>query len=631
MTQLLAIEGEKEGSLFSIHDGVRVGRSSACDIQLSQKRVSRIHAQFESDDGPLRIRDLESRNGVFVNGKKVEHMELSPGDEIEIGDTTFLYDPGFEVQINRAGETLFILDDEMPEKSIHVRPAGQQDVDEQVTSDHDRLKSLYRITRTLSGHTRQEQMLDDLLDELVNGLRADRGAVLLRERAGEEPTIASSWVREEVGEKMSMSQTVMDEVLQNRHSIVCPDATSDPRFNSSASLEVEQVQSFLATPLIRGDDLLGMLYVDTLDVMRSFEEQDLNLLENVAEQAGIALDNIQRFEQTRDEVKRLRRQVSENVTIVGETPELEEVMETVEKVAPSSSTVLITGETGTGKELLARAIHHRSTRADGPFMAVDCSTISEKLIESELFGHVKGAFTGAEQDRPGKFEMADGGTLFLDEIANLDMNTQKKLLRFIEERSFTRVGGVEVIDVDVRIVAATNRRLEKRVEEGTFRDDLYYRLNVVPIELPPLNERKDDIPNLVEYFLEGYADRNATEKPDVSDDLLNALRQRDWKGNIRQLRNVVERMVVLNEGDQLTRADLPGEDPEDSAVGSDEGISVSGTGPLEASIRDLEAKRIRAALEETNGKKVDAAERLGISRPTLDRKIEDYEITIPEN
>ncbi len=628
MHQLLIIEGEDQGSLFTVRDGVRVGRTGTCEIQLAHKKVSRIHAQFEVEDGTVMIRDMESRNGVYVNGEQVTETSLSSGDEIKIGSTVFLFDPGCEVRVNRDGETLYIFDDEFEDHGIQLRPAGEGKDDENVTSDHDRLKTLYRITRALVGYDEQKEMLEALLRETVSGLRGDRGAVLLRDRPETPPSMAASWTRDEVGEQMSMSQTVIDEVLENRHSIRCPDASTDPRFESSVSLEVEQVQTFLATPLLRDDDLLGMIYVDSLDVMRDFEEQDLSLLENVAEQASIALADVQAYQQTREEVKRLRKRVSDQVTIVGDSPAINEVMETVEKVAPSSSTVLITGETGTGKELLARAIHHRSARTDGPFTAVDCSTISEKLIESELFGHVKGAFTGAEEDREGKFEAADGGTLFLDEIANLDLKTQKKLLRFIEERSFTRVGDVKLIEVDVRIIAATNRDLTELIDEGAFREDLYYRLNVVPIDLPPLRERREDIPALVDYFLERHAERNAVQKPEIEDDVVEALRERDWKGNIRELRNVVERMLVLNEGDQITFSDLP-QEGRPPAAASDEKVVVEGEGSLKQSIRDLEAKRIRSALAETEGKKVDAAEKLDISRPTLDKKIEEYDIELP--
>ncbi|MCO6401168.1 MAG: sigma-54-dependent Fis family transcriptional regulator, partial [Verrucomicrobia bacterium] len=243
--------------------------------------------------------------------------------------------------------------------------------------------------------------------------------------------------------------------------------------------------------------------------------------------------------------------------IVGQSPALQEVFDTIRQVAQSRATVLIQGESGTGKELVAQALHRLSPRSKGPFIAVHCAALSETLLESELFGHERGAFTGATERRRGRFELADGGTLFLDEIGEIDSSLQVKILRVLEERRFERVGGQETIDVDVRLVAATNRDLKKKVEEGTFREDLFYRLDVVAIRLPPLRERVGDLPLLVDHFISVFAEENGKKIVGITPEAMQALGGYEWPGNVRELRNMVERMVVLARGEKLTLRDVP--------------------------------------------------------------------------
>lgn len=318
--------------------------------------------------------------------------------------------------------------------------------------------------------------------------------------------------------------------------------------------------------------------------------------------------------------------------LIGVSPPMRELFALMRKVAPSPTTILLRGESGTGKELVGSAIHRLSGRASSPFVAVNCTAIPETLFESELFGHERGAFTGAVASRPGRFELANGGTLFLDEIGELPGPMQVKLLRVLQERVVMRIGGMKILPVDVRLVAATNADLEKMVEEGSFREDLFYRLNVVPIRLPPLRERPTDIPVLISHFSERFSERLGRSVRAITPDAIKAMVEYSWPGNIRQLENIVERMVLLAEGEELTLDDLPAEvvegerDPE-------AGVDTARDGPLPSGklkeivkerSQQLERDLISAALGEEDGNVTRAAKRLGISRKGLQMKMKEY-------
>ena len=310
--------------------------------------------------------------------------------------------------------------------------------------------------------------------------------------------------------------------------------------------------------------------------------------------------------------------------IIGTSPAMQEVFQTIRQVAPTRATVLIQGESGTGKELVARAIHQCSPRAQGPFVPVHCAALAPTLLESELFGHEKGAFTGAVERRRGRFELADGGTLFLDEVGEIDPALQVKILRVLEERKFERVGGNETVEVDVRLVAATNRDLKKRVEEGAFREDLFYRLYVINVTLPPLRERDGDIVLLAQHYLKALAAENGKVVKGITPEALEALTTYAWPGNVRELRNVIERMVVLCHGDRLGVRDLP---PALRASGGN-----TGGGPRSGTaLRDAERQLIEDALRRHKGHRTRAARELGISRRTLHRKLNEFGLRPPKD
>ena len=304
--------------------------------------------------------------------------------------------------------------------------------------------------------------------------------------------------------------------------------------------------------------------------------------------------------------------------IIGESPAMRQLFETVQQVAPSRATVLITGETGTGKELIAKAIHNLSPRKNGAFIPVHAAALPSTLLESELFGHEKGAFTGAVERRIGRFELADGGTLFLDEVSELEPSIQVKLLRVLEERAFERVGGAKTLQVDVRLVAATNKDLKKLVSEGKFRDDLFYRLSVVTIDLPPLRERRDDIPLLVKAFLDEFGRENSKQVRELTPEALNVLLAYDWPGNVRELRNAIEQMVVLARAERLTVRDMP------AVIRGSADLTKINVVRAGMTVEEAERQLIVQALTETNSNRTKAAQKIGISRRTLHRKLKEF-------
>jgi len=329
-----------------------------------------------------------------------------------------------------------------------------------------------------------------------------------------------------------------------------------------------------------------------------------------------ALENSSLKRQNRELLKQLKRKYSfEN--IIGKSPAMKKVFETIELVAPSKANVLIYGESGTGKEMIADAIHHNSPRRDKPYIKVHCAAIPETLLESELFGHEKGAFTGAVARKRGRFELANHGTIFLDEIGELSLQMQVKLLRVIQEREFVRVGGEESIKVDVRIISATNKDLREAVKNGTFREDLYYRLNVVSIFVPPLRERKDDIPLLVHKFIEEFSKENNKQIDGITNGALQALISYDWPGNVRELRNVIESIVVLTKNKIITEEDIP---PYILNKEEESYIKI----PVGTSLQEAEKRLIEFTLQNTGGNKTKASEILKIGRKTLHRKIDEY-------
>ncbi|RMG90358.1 MAG: sigma-54-dependent Fis family transcriptional regulator, partial [Candidatus Dadabacteria bacterium] len=355
-----------------------------------------------------------------------------------------------------------------------------------------------------------------------------------------------------------------------------------------------------------------------------FIEKPLNL-----DRLLLTIEHAVRARRLSEENRYWRERWGRSPDLIGESPAVRELKEQIRVVGPTRASVLITGENGTGKELVARAVHRASRRRDGPFVEVNCAAIPEDLIESELFGHEKGAFTGATARRRGKFDLADGGTLFLDEIGDMSLKTQAKILRVIQEMRFERVGGTKTHEVDVRIIAATNKDLEEEIREGRFREDLYYRLNVVPIHVPPLRERTEDIPLLFRHFVEEYCREENREPVEVDEAVFAVLQAYPWPGNVRELKNVAERMVILCRSDRLTVADVPpAVRGQGTGSGGAGGTVRPGLGLREAR-RQFERDYIARHLEEAGWNVPQAAEALGVDRSSLYKKMKELGIEVP--
>jgi Nif-specific regulatory protein len=417
-------------------------------------------------------------------------------------------------------------------------------------------------------------------------------------------------VEKELG---GVSRTVLDEVVAKREAKVFVDAPST--FPGAQSLIIGQVRSVAVAPLVSRGRLVGAIYVDSRTDRNVFNDSALSFLRPFANIAALAIENARLCSNLAAETGQLRSALGEwrqFPEIVGRGPAMQTVFEMMARVIPSDAAVLITGETGTGKELVARAIHYGGPRRQAAFVPVNCSGIPENLLESELFGHRKGAFTGAVTDKEGLFEAATGGTLLLDEVADLPPPLQPKLLRALATGEIRRVGDVAARHVDVRVISATNRNLGRLVQEGKFREDLYYRLNVIPIELPPLRQRREDIPLLVGHFLTASAARQGKPVAGITQPALERLVDYPWPGNIRQMENTIERAVVLCLGERLTEKDIMLPAPAEAGTGT------AGTAA------EIEKRAVLERLKAFNGNRTRTAASLGISRRTLLNKLAEW-------
>ncbi len=461
------------------------------------------------------------------------------------------------------------------------------------------------------------------MDSATNAVQAQASSLILLDTQSDTMFFkASTGARSAELKKIKMQahKGIAGWVLKHGESVLVKDALTDPRHDREFAEKINfMASSILAVPLKDGATTLGMIEVLNPAGKPAFDEDDRRFLEILAPHIANALRNAKAFTQLNQETEDLRRISAMRQSIIGSHPEITQAIELVRKIAPFDATVLICGESGTGKELFARAIHENSKRIDGPFVAVNCTAMPEVLLESELFGHEKGSFTGAIASRMGKFELARGGTLFLDEIGDMSPAAQAKILRAIEGKKFQRVGGSKEIEVDARIVCATNKDLKKEVLAKTFREDLYYRINECNIHLPALRTRKEDIPKLAETFLKEFAKQFQKKITGISREAQQLLVTYDWPGNVRQLRNMLKSAIIVAEGSQLLPSDLPNEiHLKDAKAFISHGAGVS--------LEQMEKNYILSVLKDTQWNKSHAAKILNVSRPTLNKKIKDFDL-----
>jgi len=489
------------------------------------------------------------------------------------------------------------------------------------------LSALIEASAAINSTLELEPTLQTIAERAAAVMDAEASSVLLLDRARRKLVFkAATGVSAEslLGMEFDASLGIAGKALNSPEPVLVTDVSKDRAFFGGIDDKINfRTRGLAAARLIRKDQVVGVVEVLNKRGAENFTPQDLELLQIFANLAACGVFNAETHERLRKENRNLIASQGGSPPIIGQSPALRQMLDLCTRVAASNATALLLGETGTGKEVASRFIHARSPRHDKPFVAINCAALPETLLESELFGHEKGAFTGAVGQKLGRFELAQGGTLFLDEIGEISMATQIKLLRVLQEREFVRVGGTRTVACDVRIVAATNRDLQQCVKAGTFREDLYYRLSVFPIQTPPLRQRREDIPLLVEHFVRNSATQLNVRVPRLSDAALAALTAYNWPGNIRELQNVVERAVLLCDGDTIEPSALPRE------IAGDPGATVAPPDKTESSLWGYEKALIVKALRENGWNQTRAARALGISRDNLRYRVKKFNIEKP--
>ncbi|HKI35123.1 MAG TPA: sigma 54-interacting transcriptional regulator [Gemmataceae bacterium] len=627
------------GDVFSLAaaDRYTLGRAATNRIVLKDELCSREHAEVFHGNGCWRVRDLNSLNGTRVNGERLTaEIELTPGDDVHLGKTHLLFvedmsqlpdvpteprlpeeDEGSVSIKKRLGQTRFLTP--VPaDKGAGDTLAGTPPSRHNLSRD---LALLYRLALDMGSATSYEDLVRVVLDGLLEAIPAEVGAVLTVKEGGALDLTAHRHRDPSMRGYTRVSEYLSREVLHSREAVLAENVARDRYLRNRESLSDLGITSVICAPVSFGDRVLGLIHLYCTDPHKALDGEDLEFAVAVAKQLGNVIHQMQRQESLAAEIGSLRDQLCVESELIGDSSAMATIESQIGRVAGTNATVLIRGESGVGKELVARAIHYSSHRKEGPFVCLNCAALTETLLESELFGHEKGSFTGATEKKVGKFEAADRGSIFLDEIGEMNVGTQAKLLRILEGHSFERVGGSVPIKVDVRMVAATNQPLEQAVHEGRFRRDLFFRLQVVEIRVPPLRERRRDIPQLADHFLKRFVRETGRKIKGFTPSAMQKMEAYDWPGNVRELRNVVERAVALSNGPMLDAPDIWLS-------------SLDAAGPAEATgaayqpmtLQEIERIHIQRTLEHTEWNKSRTAEILDIERSTLDRKIKLYEL-----
>jgi transcriptional regulator with GAF, ATPase, and Fis domain len=600
-----------------------LGRDPANALAVVDPSVSRKHCLLRhSEDQRVQIKDLDSRNGTLVNGLAVKEQWLRHGDEIATGDSVFLFlveddervtasrvefddsHPAAETKVIHPREVVYL----QPDRLLKELPSG--------SALARNLSALLKISRVVHAIRDLEELQAQLLDLIFEVVPASRGAIMLAEGGAQEFSSLYARTRQAgQAQLVRVSRTIARQVMNEDVAILGVDVPSSEKLREVESLAVSEVRSLLCVPLSVFQRVMGCIYLDTTNQSNRFNEDHLQLMAAIAGISAVALDNARRQQWLEQENQRLASEIKREQSLIGESERMQEIYKFLAKVAPTDSTVLIEGESGTGKELAARALHRNGGRGSKPFVAINCAAIPEMLLESDLFGHERGSFTGANTQKKGRLEVADGGVVFLDEIGELAPSLQVKLLRVLQEREFERVGGTHTIKVDIRLIAATNRNLEEAVKLGVFRRDLYYRLAVVKLTMPALREHKEDISMLARHFLQKHAKRCKVKPKPVSREAMAALVNYDWPGNVRELENAIERALVMGSPEMVLLEDLP-ESLLEQAPAPD-----MTEGKYQASVKAVKKQLILDAVEQTRGNYVEAAVILGMHPNNLHRLI----------
>ncbi|MEQ1566236.1 MAG: sigma 54-interacting transcriptional regulator [Myxococcota bacterium] len=565
-----------------------IGRAAGNDLVLDDPMVQPTHANLMRQGATYTLSQVDKVGELYVNGRRQRSATLQEGDKVLLGGWQLTFAEG-EPKEEPAGAP----GDKLP---------------------LDLLESLVELSGEMMRDTAPERLFATMLARLVALTRAEKGFVIVMQD-GERHLAASHNVANETLDITRVSDSIVNQVVEHLQPLIVSDAGSDNRFARAKSVIDLRLSSVMCVPLIYRKDLLGVLYLGNDSITDLFTERDLSLLKVYAAQASIIVYHALQLNQLRVDNKNLRSQLqaASQGEMIGTCPPMRQVFQVLRRVAPRDLSVLILGETGTGKELVAREVHRLSNRRDRTFVAINCGAIPENLLESELFGHRKGSFTGAVTDKVGKVEAAHNGTLFLDEIGEMPMNLQVKLLRVLQERVIERVGDLEGRAVDIRVVAATHKDLAEMIRDGKFREDLYYRLNEMTVGLPPLRDRGDDVVVLAQYFLNLYREQYGAKARGFTNQALLAMKNYYWPGNVRELENRLKKAVIMSDRALLNPDDL----------GLQEGQKREIKALAEAE-EDFKVEYIRKALDLNNWNKAQTARDLGIDARTVFRYIEKF-------
>jgi transcriptional regulator with GAF, ATPase, and Fis domain len=569
---------------------VSIGRSPTNDIVLTDALVAQTHANILRKPKHLTVAVVDKANELYVNGKKVRKADLKVGDSLLVGM--------FELSVH---------DGEPSAQASAADLAPELQVDA--------LSRLVAFSETLMDESAPDKLFRALLKQVVELTEAEKGFIIVLQD-GNRHLAASHNVKKGTLDLSRISDSIVERVEQARKPLIVSDAMRDQRFGKAKSVVDLQLSSVMCVPLIYRSELLGVIYLGNDSVKNLFDEGTLALLQVFTAQASLLVHTALILNELKVSNRNLREQLrsASQGKMIGSSISMKETFKVMRRIAPTDLTVLLLGETGTGKDMVAKELHSLSDRAKGPFISINCGAIPENLLESELFGHKKGAFTGAVTDKFGKFEAANGGTLFLDEIGEMPANLQVKLLRVLQDRMVERVGDLKPRPVDIRVIAATNQDLDEMIRSGSFREDLIYRLNEVTMTLPPLRDRGDDIMQLAQFFLSHYAAQYSSKVRGFSNACTMAMKSYFWPGNVRQLENRVKKAVIMSDAALLSPDDM------DLTAGDKRNIK-----PLAQAEEDFKKKYIREVLDMNNWNKAQTARDLDVDPRTIFRYIEKLE------
>src|SRR5450755_4309482 len=579
--------------VYRIHKKITsLGRSADADVSLAEPSVAESHAHIHFDGREFNLHAADREGELYVNGRKRSKQRLVHEDRIRMGAVEL-------------------------EFSLYDQPGADDPADTGIATELASYKKLYEFSGKLMASYELPTLVDQLLDVMIQVSNADKGFLVLMESGEPVVKAARNLRRETISDAVSqLSDSILAHVVRTRQPLIISDALHDEAFKNSLSVVNLKLTSVMCVPLLERGNMLGVIYVGNDNVAELFAASHLEVLSVFAAQASLLVRNALLVNELKLDNRSLQSRIEQIRfgEILGSAPRMQEIFRKVQKVAATDISVLITGETGTGKELIARELHGRSPRAKHPFITINCGAIPENLLESELFGHVRGAFTGAVSNKIGRFQSADRGTLFLDEIGEMPLQLQVKILRALQERVVVKVGDANPESIDIRVIAATNRDLEVEIKAGRFREDLYYRLNVVHLPLPPMRDRGDDIVVLARYMVSRYAPEYGGKVKGLTPNAIAAIKRHRWPGNIRELENRVKKAVVLSDKVLLG--------PEDLDLSPDDLPTIL---PLADAKERFQREYINEILALNDGNRTKTARDLGVDPRTIFRHLEKGE------